>query len=88
MKTSTDTKGSNVNKFTVPKISNFRMAKRCTVNLEFNPNDIDYYANYFLLSYQNSVPFVDIYEKNGTFFDRIDIGKDLEEHGNLKLQSI
>lgn len=64
------------------------MAKRCTVNLEFTPNDIDYYANYFLLSYLDNNSFIDIYEKNGTFFDRIDINKDLEEYGNLKLNSI
>lgn len=75
-------------KLNVPKITNFRMAKRCAINLEFGPKDLDNYADYFLLSYQEPSPIIDIYEKNGSFFERINISESLEQQGNLQLLSI
>jgi hypothetical protein len=53
------------------------MAKRCSINLEYIPKDLDNYADYFLLSYKDPTPFIDIYEKNGSFFERIDIKEQL-----------
>jgi hypothetical protein len=50
-----------------PKISNFRMAKRCSVNLEHIPKGLDNYGDLLLLNYEAPCDYVDIYEKNGVF---------------------
>jgi hypothetical protein len=63
------------------------MAKRCTIQLEFEPRSLDNYADYFIVNYQDPIPFVDIYEKSGTFYERIDVQMQLDSH-DLKLHSI
>lgn len=49
------------------------MAKKCSIDLEYQPHKLDNYADYFLMSYKNGVPFIDIYEKNGEFYQRINL---------------
>jgi hypothetical protein len=51
-----------------PKINNFRMAKKCTLNLEYEPKTMDNYSEYLLISYQEPIPYIDIWEKSGTFY--------------------
>ncbi len=68
------------------KISNFRMAKRAALELEFFPKQVEFFGDYFLTIYRNFnnneahtfcsnvVPYVDIFEKNGKPLSRIDVG--------------
>ena len=63
------------------------MAKKCTINLDYKPVCIDNYADYFLISYTEPVPFIDIYEKSGCFYQRLNVQNALNPY-NLKLNSI
>lgn len=49
------------------------MAKKCSISLEFKPKHIDMYADYFLLSYEKPSPLVEIFEKSGEKFSKINI---------------
>ena len=66
-------KNIELESFTSPKITNFRMAKRTSISLDKVPNDLDNYADHLLISYVEPSPVVDIYEKNGMFVKRINI---------------
>ena len=70
-----------------PKISNFRMAKKCTITLDYKPQCIDNYADYFLVSYKEPIPFIDIYEKSGCFYQRLNVQAALNAH-SLRLARI
>jgi hypothetical protein len=62
-----NTKDIDLKPYSSPKISNFRIAKKSQMELEYEPNYIDAYADYFLLSYVVPCHYVDLYEKTGVF---------------------
>jgi len=72
------------------KISNFRMAKKVTLELPFTPKHIEFYGEHFTVTYQvsNGADFddraenmIDIFEKSGKPVNRFDIQESLIKLG-------
>lgn len=53
------------------------MAKRCSVNLDYIPRNLENYGEYILINYEQPSSFVDIFERNGIFYRRIDVSEEL-----------
>ncbi|CDW85950.1 UNKNOWN [Stylonychia lemnae] len=70
-----------------PKVANFTMSKKSIIRLDFEPNNIDFYADYLLVTYNRPMKIIDIYEKKGTLCNRMDIEESLHVY-NLELVNI
>ncbi|CDW75572.1 UNKNOWN [Stylonychia lemnae] len=88
--------------FKSSNISNFKMAKRATLELEYQPKSVEFYGDFFIIIYKNHQvigpnkqstyeythrSFIDIVEKSGKPISRVDLGQIMENNG-LVLQSI
>eukprot|EP00347_Sterkiella_histriomuscorum_P017818 403347867 len=86
--------GQNLS-FKSSNITNFKMAKRATLELEYMPKQIEFYGDFFAIIYKENTQsrqstvsstikytsFIDIVEKSGKPVSRIDLQKILLSHG-------
>lgn len=63
------------------------MKKYCKVNLDFQPMQIDKYAEFFLIVYAAPMHIVDLFQKTGIHYQRFNIQKALNRY-KLKLKSL
>lgn len=75
------------------KLQSFHVTKYSTVKLDYQPDQIEFYDPYFILTYANQkpddklIPYIDIFEKTGEPVRRINISQILREH-NLTMHNI
>jgi hypothetical protein len=64
---------------TLPKMGNYRMAKKCKIALDQTPVCMDFYQSKIILCYEGS-SVIDVFTKEGEAFKQFDVEGILEDH--------
>ena len=51
------------------------MAKRATLELEYPSKQVEFFGDFFVITYKSSVPYIDIFEKTGKPINRVDFSQ-------------